>query len=265
MLVSVHHKTTYSFAEPVHYALQKLRLVPRDTPQQRVLDWKVTVENGTREVSYFDHHGNVTELISTDADATTLTISVNGRVETRDTAGIFGEEKSAMPLWLYKRQTELTEPGERIAALSRTLDGASDHLEALHKLSAAIRSEVTYGTGSTYADTPAEAAMMGGKGVCQDHAQIFISATRAVGMPARYVSGYLLMDDRVEQDASHAWAEAYVDHLGWVGFDVSNGYSPDERYVRVAIGSDYRDAAPISGLRQGAGDESLIVSLQIQQ
>ena len=73
------------------------------------------------------------------------------------------------------------------------------------------------------------------------------------------------MNDRVEQDATHAWAEAHIDGLGWVGFDVSNGVSPDERYVRLAVGRDARDAAPISGLRVGNADETLIVSLQVQQ
>ena len=74
-----------------------------------------------------------------------------------------------------------------------------------------------------------------------------------------------MMDDRVDQDASHAWAEAHLDGLGWVGFDVSNGISPDERYVRLATGLDSRDAAPISGMRMGSANESMIVSLQIQQ
>ena len=265
MLLSVAHETTYHFGAPVHYALQKVRLIPRDTPQQRVLDWAVSIDNGTREVSYFDHHGNVTELVSTDEAAISLTVSVKGRVETTDTAGVLGDVKSAMPLWLYRRQTELTEPGAQISSLVEDLHGVSDRLGALHALSERIRDAVAYGTGSTYADTTAEEAMAGGKGVCQDHSHIFISAARAADIPARYVSGYLLMDDRIEQDATHAWAEAHVENLGWVGFDVSNGHSPDERYVRVAVGADYLDAAPISGLRQGVGDESMIVSLQVQQ
>ena len=74
-----------------------------------------------------------------------------------------------------------------------------------------------------------------------------------------------MMSDRVDQDATHAWAEIHVEHIGWVGFDVSNGYSPDERYVRVATGLDYRDASPITGLRYGSGNEDMIVSLQVQQ
>ena len=83
--------------------------------------------------------------------------------------------------------------------------------------------------------------------------------------PARYVSGYLMMNDRAEQDASHAWAEAYVDGIGWIGFDVSNAISPDARYVRVATGLDYREAAPVSGLRFGHGGETLKVNIEVQQ
>ena len=104
-----------------------------------------------------------------------------------------------------------------------------------------------------------------GAGVCQDHAHVFISAARLLGHPARYVSGYLMMDDRTHQEATHAWAEVLIEDLGWVGFDVSNGISPDERYVRIATGLDYREAAPISGIRFGTGEERLHVSIQVQQ
>ena len=110
--------------------------------------------------------------------------------------------------------------------------------------------------------TPALAA---GQGVCQDHAHIFCSAARLLGLPARYVSGYLMMNDRVEQDASHAWAEAFFEGLGWVGFDISNGYSPDERYIRVATGIDFREAAPINGMRMGGSGEGVLVSLRVEQ
>jgi transglutaminase-like putative cysteine protease len=104
-----------------------------------------------------------------------------------------------------------------------------------------------------------------GKAVCQDHTHIFMAAARLAGFPARYVSGYLMMNDQADQDASHAWAEVHVDDLGWVGFDVSNGISPDERYVRIAIGRDARDTSPISGFRRGSANEVLSVSLQVQQ
>lgn len=86
-----------------------------------------------------------------------------------------------------------------------------------------------------------------------------------MGFPARYVSGYLMMDDRIDQDATHAWAEAHISGIGWIGFDVSNCISPDERYIRVATGLDYKEAAPISGMRIGSSEETMSVSLQVQQ
>ena len=135
----------------------------------------------------------------------------------------------------------------------------------LHTLSQTTLAEAIYETGHTSVGTTAEEALTAGRGVCQDHAHIFIGCARALGVPARYVSGYLMMDDRVEQEASHAWAEAHVDGLGWVGFDVSNGISPDERYVRVATGRDYREAAPVTGISWGAGDSVLAVRLAVEQ
>ncbi len=140
-----------------------------------------------------------------------------------------------------------------------------DDIPRLHALSARITAAVPYEIGLTQATTTAEEAIEIGGGVCQDHAQIFVAAARHMGYPARYVSGYLLMSDRVHQDASHAWAEAYIEPLGWVGFDVSNGYSPDERYVRVATGLDYREAAPVSGLRFGKAGEAMSIDIQVQQ
>lgn len=265
MQLSITHTTRYTYDEPVHYALQKVRLIPRDSSQQRIADWHVEINGGQREVSYHDQHGNVTDLVSADIGVTEITITASGRVETFDTAGVLGQVYGAVPLWHYCQPTPLTKPGEGIVALAQDLKGAGDQLAALHALSAKIAETVKYGTGQTYAATDAEAALAGGQGVCQDHAHILIAAARSAGVPARYVSGYLMMDDRIDQDATHAWAEAHVAHLGWVGFDVSNGQCPDERYVRIAVGRDYREAAPISGLRHGAGDESMIVSLQVQQ
>jgi len=128
-----------------------------------------------------------------------------------------------------------------------------------------VLDEVAYESGHTDAETSAEEALGRGRGVCQDHAQIFVACARMLGVPARYVSGYLMMDDRIEQEATHAWAEAWVQGLGWVGFDISNGISPDPRYVRVATGRDYRDAAPVTGISFGALTEELSVELAVEQ
>ena len=143
--------------------------------------------------------------------------------------------------------------------------GETDDVPRLHALSAVVRDVVAYRPGGSHVGSSAEDAVEAGEGVCQDHAHVFIAAARVLGYSARYVSGYLLMNDVVEQDATHAWAEVWVDALGWVGFDISNGISPDDRYVRLATGLEYRAAAPISGVTYGAGDESLEVALRVQQ
>lgn len=267
MRLSISHTTTYRYEDPVHYALQRVRLRPVDSPLQTVRDWSLKVEGGRFEVRYADHFGNDTDLVSVDPGAREVTVTASGTVETRDAAGILGKVPSPMPLWFYLRETALTRAGSGLRALAGELEGATaeTHLDALHALSAQIADQVAYGPGDTYVGTTAEEALAGGRGVCQDHAQIFIAAARQAGIPARYVSGYLMLDDREDQDASHAWAEAWIELLGWVGFDVSNRQCPDERYVRLAIGRDYRDAAPIGGLRLGPGGESMIVSVQVQQ
>jgi transglutaminase-like putative cysteine protease len=152
-----------------------------------------------------------------------------------------------------------------IRALIATVPRGASGVETLHNLSRAIREEVPYRTGATAVDTSAEQALAGGCGVCQDHAHIFIAAARSLEVPARYVSGYLMMNDRIDQEATHAWAEAWVQSLGWVGFDISNGISPDPRYVRVATGRDYKDAAPVTGISFGALDQDLRVELAVEQ
>lgn len=267
MRLRISHTTAYTYAEPVAYALQQVRLMPKENEQQAILSWGIEVEGGNAEISYTDQHNNHVDLVNVAPGETAVRITASGEVETRDMSGVVGMRYGAAPLWHFQKQTNLTKPGSAVWQLAKVLKSSNsvDLLSNLHSLSAAVHKAVSYTIGETYAATTAEEALKGGKGVCQDHAQIFISAARAAGVPARYVSGYLMMDDRVNQDATHAWAEAHVENIGWVGFDVSNGISPDERYVRVATGLDYSDAAPISGMRLGSGNESMIVSLQVQQ
>ena len=265
MLLNIKHITEYTYKSPVEFALQQVKLRPLDSSVQMVSDWQLDIEGGKIETSYKDHYGNHVDLVSADKGTQSLTIVASGVVETRDVAGVFGKVYGRAPLWHFEQNTDLTTPGPRIAALAEALKATGDKLDGLHKLSAAVLEAVPYEVGNTDAKTPEETAVEIGKGVCQDHANIFVSVAREAGLPARYVSGYLMMDDTADQDASHAWAEVHLPDLGWVGFDVSNSMCPDERYVRIAIGRDAHDAAPIYGLRGGAGDESLIVSLQVQQ
>ncbi len=156
-------------------------------------------------------------------------------------------------------------PGERIKALAGDLPTGQERLALMHVLMNAIHKAVAYMPGTTSVSTDAEHALNTGKGVCQDHTHIFLSIARLIGVPARYVSGYLMMEGVEEQTASHAWAEAHIDGLGWVGFDAANNICPNDRYVRIATGLDYRDAAPISGVRLGGAAESLAVHINVGQ
>ncbi|MEO0389836.1 MAG: transglutaminase family protein [Pseudomonadota bacterium] len=266
MKLTIDHTTTYRFDAPVDYGLQQLRLTPKSRDGQRVSDWRLEVEGGRVEAEFTDQHANVVTLVSLEAGAQQVQLRGSGTVETEDRGGVVGAQKGFVPLWLFKRSTELTRAGPHVRSLSKGVkDEASDDIGVLHALSARILSQVAYTLGATDATTTADSAVEAGHGVCQDHAHIFCAAARALDYPARYVSGYVMLNDRVHQEAAHAWAEAHVPGLGWVGFDVSNGISPDARYVRVATGLDYRGAAPVSGVRIGSAGEAMDVAIAVQQ
>ena len=265
MRLKIFHKTLYSYDAPVPYALQRLRLTPCSGHNQTVLSWSLDISGAREEVRFTDHFGNDTRLLSVAGEPHTIEIAARGEIEVEDTAGVTGAHSGFAPLWLFENATPLTAPGPLVAEIARAAADGGTGLERLHALSHAIRERVAYRVGATDAGTNAEDAAAAGEGVCQDHSHIFLSAARLMGFPARYVSGYLMLDDTREQVATHAWAEAHVAGLGWVGFDVSNGISPDGRYVRLATGRDYRDAMPVSGIRLGQAQERLEVHITVEQ
>ncbi len=265
MRLAIRHSTRYEFGQPVTRGLQRLRLRPKPSHGQRIVDWQMDLDGARSEAEYDDHNHNWTTLISVEPGVTALGITCTGVVETADNAGITGPHTGYLPLWRFLAQTPLTTPGSKMRALVSGIAENASPLERLHALSGGTLDAVQYESGYTDADTTAEAAMAAGRGVCQDHAHIFIGAARMLGIPARYVSGYLMMNDRIDQEAGHAWAEAFIDGLGWVAFDVSNSICADARYVRVATGCDYREAAPVTGISFGAGETVMAVSLAVEQ
>ncbi|MEO0730579.1 MAG: transglutaminase family protein, partial [Pseudomonadota bacterium] len=137
-------------------------------------------------------------------------------------------------------------------------------LDTLHALSAAVTKAVAYKPGVTTTTTTAADAVRIGAGVCQDHAHVFVSAARSLGVPARYVVGYLLADeDGNEVVETHAWAEAFCRDVGWIGFDASNAVSPTERYIRLGCGHDATAATPIRGTLTGDAIGSLSAKVSI--
>jgi transglutaminase-like putative cysteine protease len=265
VLLTIRHLTRYHFDEPVSHALQRLRLTPKTTAGQSVIDWTMTLDGAVREAEYEDQNHNRTTLITVLPGTREFSVVCTGTVRTSDQGGVMGRHSGHLPLWHFLDHTRATSPGPRMKALLAGVEVQDDMVSTLHRLSAAVLGKVGYVTGATDVDTPAEEALAAGSGVCQDHAQIFIGCARMLGVPARYVSGYLMMDDRVDQEAGHGWAEVHLDSLGWVGFDISNGISPDPRYVRVATGRDYHDAAPITGISYGARDHAMHVELAVAQ
>ncbi|MEI4231699.1 transglutaminase family protein [Roseovarius sp. D22-M7] len=264
MRLSIHHVTSYRFGGPVRFGLQQVRKTPKTTPHQTVLSWHTEITGGRKELVFEDHHNNTTELVSLDRDTQRLDVTSGGEIEVSDTHGIVGAHRGPAPLWLYQRITPRTEARDGVRALLKGLPAESD-LDRLHRLCASIAKAVPYETGVSEPTWSAEETLKAGRGVCQDHAHVFIACARHLGLPARYVSGYLLMDGQTDQTAMHAWAEAWLEDLGWVGFDVSNVISPDARYVRVATGLDYSDASPVTGTRIGGLDETLGVQITVAE
>lgn len=262
MKIRISHETVYTFSSPVTRAVQYLRLTPRRDRGQRVLSW--SIQGPATMVDWTDGLGNRVTVASEYKPRHHMSIIVQGEVETTDTNGVLPLDDGLPPL-MFLRPTRLTEPDDALRTLVapfvevRRADG---DIPALHALMNAIADRVPYESGTTDALSTAAEALAHGRGVCQDHAHIFIATARMLGLPARYVSGYLAAGDGTM--ASHAWAEAHVADLGWVSFDPSNRQSATEHYVRLAIGHDYAGARPVSGVRSGGGEEAMDVRLAVE-
>lgn len=263
MRISIGHVSRYTYSEPTKYSILALRLTPPSFQGQRVVDWRVIAPGIEAARPFRDGFGNMVHLTScTDRHAESLIIA-KGVVETEDRAGIVRGLPDAAPLSIYRRQTAKTLANDDIRALARVA-GPGD-VEGMHDLMRAIRDVVEYKIGVTGSHTTAADALRDGVGVCQDHAHVFISAVRSLGVPARYVSGYLFSGGDEPSEANHAWAEVWINDLGWVGFDPANGVCPTDHYVRLAAGLDATFAAPIRGMRHGIANEELDVIVEVQQ
>ena len=262
MRLNVHHITHYRFEQPAIYALQQLRKTPHDTPGQQVLSWNTTVIGGRKELRFHDFHGNIVELLRFDGDTDEIRVISEGEVETKDVAGVTGAHRAPIPLWYFQRPTALTKAGAGVRAMAKEIANANN-LAQFHALSELVRERVKYQKDISHTSWDAEQVLTDGVGVCQDQAHVFIAVARELGAPARYVSGYLRLDSTEEQEAMHAWAEVWIDELGWVGFDISNAVCPDERYVLVATGADYAEAAPVRGCQIGGSGETLTVEIAV--
>ena len=259
MRIRIDYRTTYRYEFAASGIVQALRLRPRAYDAQHVHHWRVDVDIDGVMRERIDPFGNRLDMFYADAAAMALTISVAGEVDVADTAGLVKGTAEPLPATIFLRSTPLTAPDAAIVDLAEASRRGSP-LESLHALMGAIHDGMAFETGLTDAATPAADAYAARHGVCQDFAHIFSAGARQLGLPARYVSGHLARAER--QSAGHAWAEAHVPDLGWVAFDPANGICTTDAYLRVAVGLDYLDAAPVRGARRGGGGESLDVSVQ---
>jgi transglutaminase-like putative cysteine protease len=257
MRILVDHCTTYTYTLPAANVVQALRLTPRDSDAQYIRSWRVDTDvNGLMRDSA-DPFGNRLTMFYADAPLTSLTITVTGEADVAESNGVYRGPEALPPL-VYLRSTDLTRPDAAIVDMARGCEKA-ETLATLHALNAAVHEHMDFDTTETDSATPAAEAFAGKSGVCQDFAHIFAAAARTLEIPARYVSGHLARDSDPTQEAAHAWAEALVPDLGWVAFDPANGICTTDAYLRVAVGLDYLDAAPVRGARRGGGTETMHV------
>ena len=267
MRLRISHTTSYRYEPQVAGVIQVLRLTPGGHDGQYIASWQIDVSSDARLDMHEDAFGNITHVLS-NGPVDELTIHAEGEVETQDSGGVLRGTDERIPESLFLRATQLTQLNAPMATMVRELREASgdDVLNFLHALMMRINDHMTFDADPTNTGTSAADAFTGKRGVCQDYAHIFITCARKANIPARFVSGHFFRDDGAEtQQAGHAWAEAFVPRLGWVGFDPANAICTTDAHVRVAIGLDYLGAAPVRGTRYGGGLETLWVEVKVEQ
>jgi len=263
MRISVRHETRYDYEEPVTGAVMRLRLVPPTTSAQSVLNWTVRVNDKAIERWVPTGYGDVEAVWRAAGRVSEVHIVAEGAVNTIDVAGVSRFESAPRPS-LFMRATPITAGGPEIAALSMSARSEQGPLDSLHRLCKRVHETVAYKPGCTTVSTTAAEALEQGAGVCQDQSHIFIAAARMLGIPARYVTGYLRDPERPDDEHDpHAWCEAWVEGLGWVGFDPTLGHCPVDGHVRLTIGLDALDAAPIRFTVSHGGEAALSNDVQI--
>lgn len=263
MRLIVDHRTVYRFSQPQARVVQILRMTPSDHAAQTVVDWRIDVSCDARLKAGRDGFGNCTHMLYIDGPVEAVELTVHGEVLTEDSIGIVGGGTEPLPPLLFTRATPLTLPSGELSDFARDAAGAgNDPVERLHRLNRAVAGRFRRVEGPPDMTRTAADSFVAGEGVARDIAHVFIAAARAIGAPARLVCGHYL-DPRNPLRTAHSWAEAHVDGLGWVGFDPCAGFSPDESYIRVAVGLDASYATPVSGARVGEGPEEMEVNVRV--
>lgn len=265
MRIRITHTTTHKYDVPVRAISQVLRLSPRDSDCQQVANWRISISTDGRMRVEEDAYGNLVQRFETDGPLEEMTIIVEGVVNTFDTSGILsGLNEKVMPE-VFLRHTEMTATDDAIADFSDNItSNAATPLEKLHILLDSLHERLKMkGDALSPAKSAAETFCQG-HGQPKDLAHVFIAAARHLEIPARIVTGYYAPPEAGETStALHAWAEAYAEGFGWIGFDICAGLCPTTAHVRLACGLDYSDVTPVRGARKGGGREAMAVMIKI--
>jgi transglutaminase-like putative cysteine protease len=268
MRISVRHVTHYRYSDAPSYLVQRLHLQPADFATQKTVKWTISAPGMEHALRYRDGFGNWVHLVTCTPEAEGMDVIAEGEVDCEDAAGVVRGLKTDAPAAVFRRVTPPTQTDAALEKLALSFDRKLPALETAHAMMKAVHAAVSYEVGVSHAHTTAAEAFAEGAGVCQDHAHIMIALARHIGIPARYVTGYLVTGHGASSTAAHAWAELYIPELGWVGFDAANGQCPTAEYVRVAAGLDAAAVTPVKGTRRGgfASEELRVeVSVEISQ
>jgi transglutaminase-like putative cysteine protease len=265
MRLKVKHVTHYTYEAQPSYLVQRLHLKPADFASQRTHSWNITAPGMDKALCYMDGMANWVHLLTSEPEGTGMEIVAEGEIESLDSAGVVRGLAGQVPEVVFLRVTEPTKTNAALDSFASQFDRKKPVLETAHALMGQVHEQIAYEVGTSHAHTTAAEAFADKRGVCQDHAHIMIAVARALGVPARYVTGYLVTGVGASSSASHAWAEIFVPDLGWVGFDAANNQCPTDHYVRVAAGLDAAAVAPVRGTwRGGMGVEELRVEVSVE-
>ena len=281
MYYAVTHLTVYKYSNPITDSVMEIRKQPRTEGKQRNLRFELDVSPHAKVDSYKDYMGNTIHNFDIPAAHTSLAVKANAIVEIKDFELL--PDALDMSAWdildeqaenyefhdmllagQYAKTTQRLQQFAKEIGVSRY----ADPLTVLSDMTMNIYNAFEYTQHITKVDSPIDVALEGRRGVCQDFTHIMLAMARSIGIPARYVSGYLFHrqdKDRSDNDASHAWVEAWLPELGWVGFDPTNNLIAQNRHIRVCVANDYANASPARGVFKGDADTALEVKVQVSE
>ncbi|HZR41316.1 MAG TPA: transglutaminase family protein [Ktedonobacteraceae bacterium] len=280
MYYTVRHVTRFRYSAPITESVMEVHIQPRSDGFQHCLDFRLSTSPRSQIMSYRDNLGNRVHHFDIPNRHTHLTITAEALVEV---AALPDLPQSLSPnawdkldaLTAHDEYWDMLNPSHYVRSsdllydLIHELDVRrhDDPLTVLRELNTAIYETFDYVKQNTRVDSPIDDALRIRKGVCQDFAHIMIALARELGIPCRYVSGYLYHQsdkkDRSAEGATHAWVEALLPELGWVGFDPTNNTFAGERHIRIAIGRDYADVPPTHGIFRGTAESELAVTVKV--